>query len=108
MAGKVLTLEQVAALIKSKEIGVFAGADLSAIDLRVLDLSHAKLSSANLRGVDLSGTTLVMANLTGAILSEADLTGANLTDATMWLADLTGAKLRAEEHTAELPPHLNI
>jgi len=44
LSGKQPHPRQISALVRSKEMGVFAGVDLSDIDLRILDLAHANLS----------------------------------------------------------------
>jgi len=85
-----------------------AGADLSHLDLRKMDLhgivlsrwdeesetwivanlQSASLEDAKLKGADLRGT-----NLQGAYLQRADLWGAKLQGARLWDADLQGAIL---------------
>jgi len=84
-----------------------AGADLSMINLLVVNLSGAILTGAdltlaNLVAADLSGAVLTGANLTQANLFVAslggsDLRGAVLTRSNLTLADLTGARL-AQAH----------
>jgi hypothetical protein len=65
-----------------------AGADLSRLNLRGVNLSEFDLSNANL-----SGANLYEADLTDADLSGADLSNANLSDAVLTGCDLRGARL---------------
>ena len=92
---------------------IFAGADLSDIDLEGRNLSgndftgadffegklssanlkHAKLAKADLSGADLSSAGLYKAQLTAATVTAANLKGADLTEASLSDADLRGANL---------------
>lgn len=73
------------------------GANLCDVDLRHVDLSHARLTCTNLRGVDLSHAILNHVDLRYAILNHAilrhtNLSHAILSHATLSDADLSGAK----------------
>jgi uncharacterized protein YjbI with pentapeptide repeats len=56
----------------------FAGANLTATNLRSLDLSESNFLRANFRGADLTDIDLSDSNLAGAKLSGTDLSGAYL------------------------------
>lgn len=104
---------------KSAEPMVFAGADLSEIDLAGRNLSgndftgadffegklssanlkHAKLAGADLSGADLSSAGLYKASLTSATMTAANLEGADLTEADLSHADLRGTNLVGSDLT---------
>ena len=68
-------------------------AELSGLDLRGYDLSHARLFRANLAGANLQAASLSFAKLTEADLSAANLSGADLFEAKLSGANLKGATL---------------
>lgn len=98
---------------KSATPMVFAGADLSDIDLAGRNLSgndftgadffegklssanlkHAKLAGSDLSGADLSSAGLYKASLTSATMTAANLEGADLSEADLSHADLRGTNL---------------
>lgn len=98
---------------KSAAPMVFAGADLSEIDLEGRNLSghdftgadffegklssanlkHAKLANTDLSGADLSSSGLYKASLTSATMTAANLGGADLTEADLSSTDLRGTNL---------------
>ncbi len=72
--------------------------DLSAADLRGIDLSEANLSrsdlqTADLRGADINNVMMFMATLDGANLQGADLSASSLDLTTLAGANLQGANL---------------
>jgi uncharacterized protein YjbI with pentapeptide repeats len=75
------------------------GADLSGMDLRGADFSHAMLTDANLIGAqlddcNLSQAVLARANLTDASLARARLDEANIGGACLVRTNLEGASMR--------------
>ena len=75
------------------------GADLSGMDLRGADFSHAVLADANLQGANLEGcdfteAVLARALLTGTLLAGSRLDKANLGGAHLQDCDLSSASLR--------------
>ena len=71
-----------------------SGANLHQANLSVADLRRADLRGANLRRADLDGAYLGKANLGGANLSAAGLNGTNLSAASLSRTDLHVAYLR--------------
>ncbi len=69
----------------------FAGGNLTATNLRGLDLSESNFSRANFRGADLTDIDLSDSNLEGIKLSGADLSGAYLESANLKFAHCQGA-----------------
>lgn len=85
------TAQQITSILFKAPPGVrpiFAGRDLTYLDLSDLDFKGAILERADLYGADftaanLSGADLTKARLDRAVLIRANLSGANLTDATI-------------------------
>lgn len=81
---------------------VFAGADLSGINLVDVNLANANLRESNLadsdcRGAVFQGSDMRHANLSGAHVGEADMAVAIMRHADMQLAQLQGANLRGTD-----------
>jgi uncharacterized protein YjbI with pentapeptide repeats len=84
---------------ESDPIAVFAGRNMSDMDLSGADLSHADLRGANLNRANLIGADLIRADLRDADLSRAKLSGADLSGADLSGSYLTGADLSAPSRT---------
>jgi uncharacterized protein YjbI with pentapeptide repeats len=82
-----LTLAQMANLNPKFD---FAGANLTATNLRGLDLSESNFFRANFRGADLTDVDLSESNLEGIKLSGADLSGAYLENSNLRFAYCQG------------------
>lgn len=84
---------------------VFAGADLSGVQLKHCNLTGCNLQGANLRGANLTNSDLQGANLRGADLTGADLEGTLLMGADLRACGMRQARLAAAEFwRAGLPP----
>jgi len=69
-------------------------ADLSEVNLLIIEIYPNQPLFADLRGYNFSKTNFKKTNLRGANLSEANLSGANLSEADLWEADLRNANLK--------------
>ncbi len=78
---------------RPKPKSYLAGANLSRVNWRGVDLSGVVLSQARLGGADLSQASLDGANLSGCSLVGASLRGARLVSVRLWRANLSGADL---------------
>ena len=103
--------EQLIAFLQASNLSKFTDAEperepvisfrfqnLSAMNLRHIDLSNVDFQGTNLREANLAGADLSYANLAGADLKDTNLAGAflasaNLARAEMWDANLEGAFL---------------
>lgn len=74
-------------------VPILSGANLTGMNLRLVDFTGAYLSMTDLTNADLRMATLSMANLTGVNLSGADLSGAYLKFAHLTRAKLSHTKL---------------
>lgn len=94
----ILEGDSIEAILEEYGRDCLAGADLSGLILRNVNLGYADLRGANLHDACLSAANLYNANLSGAnlrytILHGADMTDANLHDACLRYATLLGATL---------------
>jgi uncharacterized protein YjbI with pentapeptide repeats len=84
-------------VLRSCNLRLEAGADLSGCDLSGQDLSGLDLSGADLADADLSDTDLRVTDLTDADLSGASLEGASIEGASLDGATLVDADLRDQD-----------
>ena len=110
--------EQLIAFLQASNLSKFTDAEperepvisfrfqnLSAMNLRHIDLSNVDFQGTNLREANLAGADLSYANLAGADLKDTNLAGAflasaNLARAEMWDANLEGAFLGGRANLA--------
>ena len=98
--------EQLIAFLQASNLSKFTDAEperepvisfrfqnLSAMNLRHIDLSNVDFQGTNLREANLAGADLSYANLAGADLKDTNLAGAFLRDANLAEAELWGAYL---------------
>lgn len=90
---KVITMEQVAVMLKISDTLRLVDADLSGPYLAGVKLGRARFIRCDFTAANLSGAILTEANFTASDLSKADLSGAQLSSVTFTSSQLSGADL---------------
>jgi hypothetical protein len=89
-------------LLKAQGRSAFVGLDLSAADLRGIDLRGVLLDGSTLRGARCAGVDFEGASLLNVDVTEADFTGARLPDAN--LTQLVGWETSVCDQATVMPP----